>query len=72
MAMLISAKPLTLTFSESRKEGEAWHTDSIELMIRSGQKVFAFLFKGVRCDVGTFESLAKADMLEESGRLLIP
>jgi len=71
IAGLLVLKPAIFNFiqrTEPGKDGEVWLTDSIELMRRSGQKVFAFLFKGVRCDVGTFESLMEADRLEQSGR----
>jgi len=71
IAGLMVLKPAIFEFiqrTEPGKEGEVWLTDSIELMRRSGQRVFAFLFKGVRYDIGTFESLMEADRLEWSGR----
>jgi dTDP-glucose pyrophosphorylase len=71
IAGLLVLKPTIFDFiqrTEPGKEGEIWLTDSIELMRRSGQRVFAFLFKGIRYDVGTFESLMEADRLEWSGR----
>jgi len=71
IAGLLVLKPTIFDFierTEPGRDGEVWLTDSIELMRRSGRKVFAFLFKGFRYDVGTFESLIEADRLEQSGR----
>ena len=71
IAGLLVLKPAIFDFiqrTEPGKDGEVWLTDSIELMRRGGHRVFAFLLKGVRYDVGTFESLMEADKLEQSGR----
>jgi glucose-1-phosphate thymidylyltransferase len=46
------------------KEGEKWLTDALQIAGRSGLGVYGFIFKGVRHDVGTFESIAEADRLE--------
>ena len=68
IAGLLVLKPTIFDFIERTKPGkdnEIWLTDSVELMRRSGHKVYAFLFKGVRYDIGTFESLMEADRLEQ-------
>lgn len=43
---------------------EFWLTDSIEIMRKNGGKVLGYRFNGVRFDIGTFESLIKADSME--------
>lgn len=43
---------------------EFWLTDSIEIMRKNGGKVLGYRFSGVRFDIGTFESLIKADRME--------
>jgi len=71
IAGLLVLKPFIFNFIErtkSGKDGEIWLTDSIELMRKSGHKVCAFLFKGARYDIGTFESLVEADRLEQAGK----
>jgi len=50
------------------KNGEIWLTDSVEMMRRDGYKVFGFIFKGTRYDIGTFDSLMEADKLEQMGK----
>lgn len=46
------------------KQKEKWLTDSIELMRKDGNQLFGYEFNGKRFDIGTFESLRIADMLE--------
>lgn len=46
------------------KKGEKWLTDSIELMREDGNELYGYEFRGKRFDIGTFESLKKADELE--------
>lgn len=70
IAGLLVLKPIIFDFIERTKPGknnETWLTDSIELMRKNGQ-VQAFLFKGARYDIGTFESLMEADRLEQAGK----
>ena len=50
------------------KYGEIWLTDSVELMRRDGCQIWAFLFKGTRYDIGTFESLLEADKFEQASK----
>ena len=72
IAGILVLGPLVFDFIERTKPGkdnEIWLTDSIELMRRSGHKVYGFTFKGTRFDIGTFESLLKADRLEQEERL---
>lgn len=47
------------------KGGELWLTDAIEEMRRDGNSLNGYIFDGTRFDVGTFESLAEADRLEQ-------
>jgi UTP--glucose-1-phosphate uridylyltransferase len=47
------------------KNNEYWLTDSVELMRSKGSKVSGYIFKGKRYDIGTLESLLKADKLEQ-------
>ena len=68
IAGLIILKSVIFDFIERTKPGknnEIWLTDSIELLRRNGYKVYGFIFKGKRCDIGTFESLEEADRLEQ-------
>lgn len=70
IAGLLVLKPRIFGYIEKTKlgkENEVWLTDSIELMRRDGHKICAFVFKGVRYDIGTFESLKEADKLEQIG-----
>lgn len=76
IAGLLVLKPRIFEYIEKTrpgKEGEMWLTDSIELMRKNGHPVFAYLFKGTRYDIGTFDSLREADrlelMIEQKGRL---
>lgn len=67
IAGLLVLKPTVFDYVEKTKPGkddEIWLTDSIELMRRDEAMVYAFEFKGTRYDIGTFESLRKADELE--------
>ncbi len=67
IAGLLILKPVIFDFIRRTKlgrGGEIWLTDSVELMRRDGYKVRAFLFEGIRYDIGTFESLKEADRLE--------
>lgn len=50
------------------KEGEIWLTDAIKSMRRNGHKIFGLIFTGTRYDIGTFESLKKADAMEQMGK----
>jgi dTDP-glucose pyrophosphorylase len=71
IAGLLILKPLIFSFIEksvSGKEGELWLTDSIKSMMKQGHRVYGFLFRGDRYDVGTFESLLEADRLELSDK----
>lgn len=47
------------------KNNEFWLTDSVELMRQGGGRVWGYVFKGTRYDIGTFESLIEADRLEQ-------
>ena len=50
--------------TEPGKKGEIWLTDAIELMRKDGKEFYGYEFTGKRFDIGTFESLRKADELE--------
>jgi len=39
--------------------------DSVKLLRRDGYKILGFVFSGRRYDIGTFESLREADMVEQ-------
>jgi dTDP-glucose pyrophosphorylase len=68
IAGLLVLKPSVFKYIERTKPGkggEVWITDSIELMRKDGRAVYGFLFHGTRYDIGTFESLQKADELEQ-------
>ena len=47
------------------RDAEIWLTDSIDLMRRDEYEIFGFVFSGMRYDIGTFESLREADMMEQ-------
>jgi len=67
IAGLLLLKPVAFEYIKKTKAGKAreiWLTDSIELMRKDGKAVYGFMFKGTRYDIGTFESLRKADELE--------
>ncbi|WGI18131.1 nucleotidyltransferase family protein [Methanonatronarchaeum sp. AMET-Sl] len=44
------------------KQGELWLTDAIEKMRKKENKLYGYIFNGTRYDIGTFESLKKADI----------
>ncbi len=72
IAGLLVLKPHIFHYIKKTKPGkddEMWLTDSVELMRKDKQKICAFLFKGTRYDIGTFESLKKADVLEQSEKV---
>jgi len=50
---------------EPGKGGELWLTDAIEAMRKDGNEFYGYVFDGNRYDIGTFESLAKADRLAQ-------
>ncbi|MBA7640838.1 UTP--glucose-1-phosphate uridylyltransferase [subsurface metagenome] len=71
IAGLLVLKPIIFDFirkTKPGKDGEIWLTDSVDLMRKSEQKIFAHLFKVARYDIGTFESLMEADRLEQAGK----
>lgn len=68
IAGLLVLRPTVFDYIErtkSGKDGEIWLTDSVELMRKNKTTVYAFVFKGTRYDIGTFESLREADKLEQ-------
>lgn len=68
IAGLLLLKPSVFGYIDKTKpgkDGELWLTDSIELMRKDGKAVYGFMFKGTRYDLGTFESVRKADGLEQ-------
>ena len=75
IAGLLVLKPSIFDYIKKTKPGkedEIWLTDSIKLMMEAGHKIYGYLFKGARFDIGTFESLLEADKLEQEGRCLSP
>jgi len=50
---------------EPGKGGELWLTDAVEMMREEKDEFYGFIFDGKRYDIGTFESLAKADRLAQ-------
>lgn len=46
------------------KKGERWLTDSLILMNKNNHDFYGYEFNGNRFDIGTFESLEKADEME--------
>lgn len=68
IAGLLILKSIVFDYIERTKpgrNGEIWLTDSVELMRKDGYKIFGFVFRGTRYDVGTFESLREADKMEQ-------
>lgn len=68
IAGLLVLKSVVFDYIKKTKLGandEIWLTDSIELLRRDGYKIFGFVFSGRRYDIGTFESLREADMVEQ-------
>jgi len=58
-------------YIEKTKPGkgrERWLTDSIDLMRKEDCRVFGYIFRGKRYDIGTFESLKEADRMEQMGK----
>ena len=71
IAGLLILKSIVFDYIEKTKpgrDGETWLTDSIELMRRDGYEILGLVFRGTRYDNGTFESLTKADMMEQMGK----
>jgi len=71
IAGLLILKPIIFDYIEKTKPGrsnEIQITDSIELMRRDNLSVYAYPFYGTRYDIGTFESLERADKLEQKER----
>lgn len=68
IAGLLIFKSKIFEFIENTKpgiNGEIWLTDSVELMRKSGSKIYGYPFSGIRYDIGTFESLRDADKKEQ-------
>lgn len=68
IAGLLVLKHMVFDYIEKTKIGtdnEIWLTDSAELMRKDGREICAFLFRGTRYDIGTFDSLREADRLEQ-------
>jgi len=68
IAGLLILKSVVFDYIKKTKPGtndEIWLTDSVELLRRDGYRIFGFVFSGRRYDIGTFESLREADMVEQ-------
>jgi dTDP-glucose pyrophosphorylase len=68
IAGMLVLKSTIFSYIEKTKPGvgnEVWLTDAVELMRREGHRIFGFVFKGMRYDIGTFESLREADKMEQ-------
>jgi dTDP-glucose pyrophosphorylase len=68
IAGLMILNPVVFDFiakTKPGKQGEVWLTDSIKLMMEARHKIYGYVFKGARFDIGTFESLLEADRLEQ-------
>jgi len=50
---------------EPGKNGELWLTDALEKMRKDQNKLYGYIFKGERYDIGTFKSLEKADKMAQ-------
>lgn len=50
---------------EPGKDDELWLTDAVEDMRRKRDELYGYVFDGTRYDIGTFESLSKADELAQ-------
>lgn len=48
---------------EPGKDDEIWLTDAVEEMRKDENDIYGYIFEGKRYDIGTFESLRKADEL---------
>ena len=69
IAGLLILKSVIFDYIKKTKPGandEIWLTDSVKLLRRDGYKILGFVFSGRRYDIGTFESLKKADMVEQA------
>jgi len=67
IAGLLVLRSNIFDFIEKTKRGiknELWLTDSVELMRKNGCRLYGYLFKGRRYDIGTFKSLKEADKME--------
>jgi glucose-1-phosphate thymidylyltransferase len=69
IAGLLILKNTIFDFIERTQMGinnELWLTDAVELMRQQNrEKIFGYQFKGIRYDIGTFESLLEADKMEQ-------
>jgi len=71
IAGLLLLKEEIFNFIENTKPGindEIWLTDSVELMRKNGYRTYGYLFRGMRYDIGTFDSLKEADKMEQMKR----
>jgi dTDP-glucose pyrophosphorylase len=67
VAGMLVLSPAIFKYIEKTKPGrgdEVWLTDSIRLMWKNGHKIYGYLFKGTRYEIGTFEALIEADKHE--------
>jgi len=67
IAGMIIVNSKIFEFIEKTKPGannELQFTDSLELMRKAGYPIYGYVFKGLRYDIGTFESLKLADKQE--------
>jgi UTP--glucose-1-phosphate uridylyltransferase len=67
-AGLLVLKKTIFDFIPKTKRGinnELWLTDAVELMRTNGSKLYGYVFKGKRYDIGTFTSLKEADKMEQ-------
>jgi UTP--glucose-1-phosphate uridylyltransferase len=61
-------KSSIFSYIEKTKPGkgqEFWLTDAVDKMLQDGHAFFDYVFGGKRYDIGTFESLREADMIEQ-------
>lgn len=68
IAGLLVLKKTIFDFIQNTKMGindEIWLTDSVELMRQNGGRIYGYLFRGMRYDIGTFKSLKEADKMEQ-------
>jgi len=71
IAGLLILNPVAFDYIEKTKPGrnnEIQITDSLELMRKQHLPIYAYLFSKTRYDIGTFESLKRADELEQKRR----
>lgn len=71
IAGLLVLRNSVFDFIEKTKpgiNGELWLTDSVELMRKNGCSLYGYPFNGRRFDIGTFDSLKKADKMELDGK----